>query len=357
MAFNRLIPFVGFHTRIADHEAVPALIRLLAEGLAPLGCNALILEFNPGYSYRCFPQYTTGTFNARSAALLRDACRKHHIRLIPLFQGLSHQSDFSPEPWPLFKDHPELLETPDISKDAAWPDFYCHSWCASNDDVYKFVLPMIDELADVFEPEVMHIGIDEVFELGEDSCPRCRGKNKADLLARTVKKLYDHLASKNIETMMWGDRLLDAAKLGYQMWEADKFGMHPAFDDKDRIRRDIMICDWHYDYHDHGYPSVDQFMEAGFYTIPSVAVDIRQVKHFWSHCLEAVYLGKKMNWPGQMAGMLFTHWTPLTASGVDDLLRGIRRETVDRTIPFGSGETGEVIGQMMAAVKQMRKVQ
>lgn len=356
MAFDRSIPLVGFHTRIADKAAVPGLIRLLEEGLAPLGVNTLILEFNPGYAYKCFPEYSTGTFDEADAILVRDTCERLGIRPVPLFQCLSHQSNFSAVPWPLFQAHPELLETPEVPADAQWPDIYCHSWCASNDDIWTYVFPMIDELAEVFRAEAVHIGIDEVFDIAEESCPRCHGKRPADLLSRTVRILHDHLAEKGLDTMMWGDRLLDADKLGYQMWEADKFGMHPAFFDEQNIARDIIICDWHYDLHDHGYPSVGQFMEGGFFTVPSVAANLEQVKHFWGFCLEHLYLGRKRHWPGKLGGILFTHWNPLTEQGATQLLAGIRGEPIDTSELYGSGRTGDVIGKMAVRAGQFRKV-
>lgn len=372
MAFDRSIPFVGLHTRLADHDAVPNLVRLIEEGLVPAGINTLILEFNPGYAWRCYPEFSTGTFNRQDALQVKAVCGRHGIRIIPLFQCLSHQSPFGPEPWPLFKAHPEFLETPDVPADARWPDFYCHSWCASNDDVYPYVFAMIDELIEDFSPDIVHIGLDEVFEIGEDSCPRCRGKNKAELFGRTVKILHDHLAEKGIRTMMWGDRLLDADKLGYQMWEADKLGMYPAFDRPDQISRDILICDWHYDKHDHGYPSIGQFMQNGFFTIPSVAVDLDQARFFWGFCLEYAYLAKKYDWPGKLGGLLFTNWQPLSAAGCELILRGIQQslprdatklgqlptaalDIQPGSDPWGPDRTGLVVGSMAAAVAAFRK--
>jgi hypothetical protein len=356
MAFNRDIPFVGFHTRIADHDSVPGLIRLIEEGLAPMGFNTLILEFNPGFRYRCFPEFSNGTLDFDDAVQIREVCRKHNIRPVPLFQCLSHQSNFGPKPWPLYEEHPELLETPGIPRDAGWPDFYCHSWCASNDDIYQYVFPMIDELIEAFQPEAFHIGLDEVFEIGEEECPRCKGKDKAALFARAVKILHDYLTEKGIETMMWGDRLLDAEKLGYQMWEADKFGMYPAFDRKDEVTRDIMICDWHYDLHDHGYPSIGQFMEDGFFTIPSIASDLEQCKHFWGFCLEFKYLARKFKWPGKLGGILCTHWSPLTPQGVEDLLKGIQGQPVDFKEKYSSARTGNVIRNIIPQAKNFKKV-
>ena len=356
MAIDKSIPFVGFHTRFAFHEAVDALLELIDQGLAPMGINNLILEFNPGYAYRCFPQYSTGTVTYEDCERIREFCKARGIRVIPLFQCLSHQADhMSNTPsgaWPLLDQNPQFMETPDVPGDATWPQFYTHSWCASNDDIYEYIFPMMDELIEVFEADVMHIGIDEVFDIGEDSCPRCKGKNKAELLARTVKILHDHLAEKGVETMMWGDRLLNAEKLGYQMWEADKFGMWPAFDMEDQVTRDIIITDWHYDLHDHGYPSIGQFMEAGFNVIPSLGGNEKQAAHFWHYALEYLYLGNKFGWKGKMLGLLFTQWRPMTVEIAQEILAGIRLER--EFDPESRGDVGRTIGKIAPVGRHLR---
>lgn len=315
--------FVGFHTRFADHEAVDGLLKLIDQGLAPMGINALILEFNPGYSYRCFPEYSNGTVTYEDCVKIRDFCRERGIKAMPLFQCLSHQSDHmkSSSAWKLLKAHPEFDETPDVPDDAKWPDFYTHSWCAANDGIYEYVFPMMDELIEAFDTDVLHIGMDEVFDIA--SCPRCKDQKPDALFARTVKILHDHLAEKGVRTMMWGDRLLDAQKLGYQMWEADKFGMYPAFDRADEVTRDILITDWHYDLHDHGYPSVSQFMKGGFEVIPSLGSNPEQALHFTKFAMEDIYMGNKYGWPGRVAGLLFTQWKAMTAQGAEEVLHGI----------------------------------
>jgi hypothetical protein len=151
--------------------------------------------------------------------------------------------------------------------------------------------------------------------------------------------------------MMWGDRLLNAEKLGYQMWEADKFGIYPAFDREDEVTRDIIICDWHYDMHDHGYPSVGQFMQAGFDVIPSLGADEKQASHFWFYAIEYLYLGNKFGWKGSMLGLLATQWKPLDAEGVDRLLAGIRKETAyDPEVR----DVGRVIAKIVPAGKFLR---
>lgn len=318
-------PFFGFHTRFADHEAVDGLLRLIEKGLAPLGINALILEFNPGYSYRCFPEYSNGTVTFEDCLRIKEACKDNGIKAIPLFQCLSHQSDqiMGGKAWPLLKAHPEFCETPNVPENAKWPDFYTHCWCASNDGIYKYIFPMMDELIEVFEADVVHVGIDEVFEIGTDVCERCKGKNKAELLARTVKILHDHLKEKNVNMMMWGDRLLNAHALGYQTWEADELGMHHAFDRADEVTRDIVITDWHYDIHEGGYPSIQKFTDAGFKTIAAFGGNVSQVAHFSKYCMDLLSKSDNARIKENFEGFLFTHWSTLNDDDVTKILAGI----------------------------------
>jgi hypothetical protein len=46
----------------------------------------------------------------------------------------------------------------------------------------------------VFETNAFHAGMDEVFYIGSDQCPRCNGKDKAKLFADEVTVIRDHLA-------------------------------------------------------------------------------------------------------------------------------------------------------------------
>ena len=75
-------------------------------------------------------------------------------------------------------------------------------------------------------------------------CPRCGGRDKAELFAGEVRTIRDHLKQKNRELWIWGDRLLDGKTTGLGMWEASYNNTHRAID---MIPKDVMICDWHYE--------------------------------------------------------------------------------------------------------------
>lgn len=291
----------GFHMRFSSHEDVPALKWVIEDALVPMGVNILILEVNTNFMFESHPEVAGGTLTAEDAHELTTLCKKNDIRLIPLFECLGHQG-WGGTPNTLLEKYPEFDETPYILRDAKWPDFYCRSWCPLHPDINKIIFDLMDELIDAFEADAFHVGMDEVFAIGDDKCPRCKGKDKAWLYAKAVNDYYKHLVNeKGVEMFMWGDRLIDAKTLGYTQWEADIYGISSAID---MIPKDIIICDWHYEMGEH-YRSVEYFMDKGFRVFPSCWKDTDAALAFFNHSFD-VY--KKHEHPERMLGMLVTGW-------------------------------------------------
>jgi hypothetical protein len=64
------------------------------------------------------------------------------------------------------------------------------------------------------------------------------------LFAGEVKLIRNHLALKNRELWIWGDRLINGRSTGMGFWEASYNYTWRAID---MIPKDIVICDWHYE--------------------------------------------------------------------------------------------------------------
>jgi len=143
---------------------------------------------------------------------------------------------------------------------------YCRSWCPQHPEVNPIIFSLMDELLAAFEADAFHVGMDEVFLIGEEACPRCKGKDKGELFALAVNDYYKHLVQgKKVEMLMWVDRTVAAEKINYGEWEASKNGTAGAID---RISKDIVICDWHYELRP-AYESVPMFLEKGFRVWPA----------------------------------------------------------------------------------------
>ena len=257
-------PWRGVHIMAPGHDGVPLLKRAIAEAMAPLGVNALLLEVNYRYQYRSHPDLADpGGLTRDDARDLAALCRARGIRLIPLFNCLGHQS-WAGRTFPLLAKHPEFDETPQVPADNK--GIYCRSWCPLHPDVNAVVFALMDELLAAFEADALHVGMDEVFLVASDQCPRCRGKDPAELFAKAMTDYHRHLVGRrNVEMLMWGDRLLDDATMKYGRWESSRNGTAGAID---RVPKDIVLCDWHYEPRD-SYPSVPYFQEKGFRVWPA----------------------------------------------------------------------------------------
>jgi hypothetical protein len=245
-------------------QELPLLKRAIVEALVPLGVNTLLLEVDYDFEIQSHPELQGGRpLSKADARDLAALCREHGIRLIPLFNCLGHQS-WAKQTGPLLTKYPELDETPQVPPDNA--GIYCRSWCPLNPKTNEIIFSLLDELADAFQADALHTGMDEVFLIGSDHCPRCKGKDPADLFARAVNDLHRHLVERKRLTMLiWGDRLLDDAAMKYGKWEASDNGTAPAID---QIPKDIIVCDWHYEPREE-YPSVPYFQQKGFRVLPS----------------------------------------------------------------------------------------
>jgi hypothetical protein len=262
--------------------------------------NVLILEFNYGVKFTKRPEVSEpDALSLDQVRQLADASRSAGIRLIPMINLLGHQS-WAKTTFGLLRAHPEFDETP--GKYPSNEGTYCRSYCPLHPQVHAVLFDLIDELLDATGADAFHAGMDEVFLLGEADCPRCRGKNKAELLAGEVKTIHDHLAARGKEMWMWGDRFLDGSVTGIGKWEASMNETAPALA---LIPKDVVIADWHYE---QAHPTAAYFALSGFRVVSSpwrrsaVALEqLAQVRDGRAHSTPEV--------GGRMLGMLQTTWT------------------------------------------------
>lgn len=303
------LPWRGQHLSCSTQEGAETLIRLINEHLGPMGVNVLVIEVNYNFQFQSHPELSQGTLDKAAARRIAAAAKKHEMRIIPLLNCLGHQS-WAENTFILLREHPEFDETPDIPFNN--PDIYCRSWCPLHPGVNPLVYDLMDELLDAFEAHALHVGMDEVFLIGSDQCPRCRGKNKAELFAKAVNDYYTYLKSKGAGMLMWGDRFIDAQEMTYGEWEAS---MNETASAVAMVPKDIIICDWHYEPRD-DYPSVRWFQQQGFRTLVSPWRNPKSAEALINCALN--------NRTEKLLGVLFTGWS--TGDGGSRLLAGLRGE-------------------------------
>ena len=275
----------GFHVMIESPEDAEGLISEIP-ALAGLGVNLIVAEIDYNYEFVSHPELRSDkAVSKETVKRIVALCRQHRIRLVPEFQSLGHQS-WGGKTYPLLAKYPQFDESPgkypgNRGKEPMGNDFYCRSWCPLHPDLPAVVFALYDEIIDAFEADALHVGMDEVFVIGDDACPRCRGKSPARLFAKAVSDAHDHIVGvRGKEMMMWGDRLIDGTETGYGMWEASKNETYPAVD---LIPKDIVICDWHYErayetQRTYGFPSVKMFLDKGFRVLPTSFRDPKAVR-------------------------------------------------------------------------------
>lgn len=292
----------GLHLMAPTPEEMPLALRFIQEALPKEGVNVLVLEFDYHYQFTKHPEVADpDALSLDNVKQLADACRKAGVRLIPQINCLGHQS-WAKTTFGLLRSHPEFDET-----EGKYPQnegIYCRSYCPLHPGLHAVLFDLIDELADATGADAFHVGMDEVFLIGENDCPRCQGKDKAALFAGEVRALHDHIAATKRTMWMWGDRFLDGETTGLGKWEASQNHTFPAIES---VPRDIVICDWHYE---QAAPTPEHFAVEGFPVLacpwrqPEVALaQLTEIRGVRAHATDEI--------AGRMQGMLATTWTNL----------------------------------------------
>lgn len=252
-------PIQGIHFQSPRPDDVGMCVEFIRNDLSKYDLNTLIMEINYNYQYTSHPELAGG-LSKDDLLALSNACKENGIEFIPMINCLGHQS-WAKYTFALLTHYPEFDETP--GKYPGNEDIYCRSYCPNHPDVHEIIFALIDELCEVTGAKSFHVGLDETFILADDDCPRCGGKDPAEVFAHEVNTLHQHLSSKEIKMMMWGDRLIDGDVTGIGKWEASEQGTAPAIQ---LIPKDIIICDWHYE---KAHPTMIDFALNGFDVLPS----------------------------------------------------------------------------------------
>ena len=312
---DSILPVRGFAIAAPNPDNVENFIRFINEELAPRHVNTLLLRVDFNYQYESHPELRdSNALSKHDVRKIVKACKKNNIAIIPQINLLGHQS-WASTPYKLLKVYPEFDETPWVKfpEKYVWPNadgLYCKSYCPLHPGVHKVVFHLIDEICDVFEASAFHAGMDEVFYIGEQKCPRCGGLDKAELFAGEVTLIRNHLAEKNKSLWIWGDRLLDGKTTGLGEWEASYNSTHRAID---MIPKDVVICDWHYET---PAPTAAYFALKGFKVItcpwrePGVALD-------QLHLMVDLRQHANRETKNRYQGMMQTVW-----SGADSFMNG-----------------------------------
>lgn len=289
---------IAMHCAVISDETGRELLSEIPK-LRKKGVNTLILQIGYNYQWTTHPELIEeDALSAEVAGEIAQTCRANGISIIPEINCVGHQS-WEETTFSLLRVYPDFDETP-----GQYPNnegIYCRSWCTSNDAIYPIVFDLIDEITKVFKTTNIHIGLDEIFLIGEDGCRRCKGKSKSDLLAKAINRFYDYcVKTKKLKMYIWGDRLINGydKRTDYNCkWQTSHNGTYSAIDS---IAKDIIICDWHYD-ENKAYGSIPYFLEKGFAVLPASYQDVDAARKLIKYSLT-------FRENGNMLGHMYTTW-------------------------------------------------
>ncbi len=303
----------GFRTYLPPRDKLSDFYRII-DFLAYYKYNRLMLEVGGAMEYKRHPEINTkwvelckdinaysgrgneiqrsfgwckNSFhcdNAGGSYLMQDEvreivayCRSRGIEVIPECPTFSH-CDY------LVMAHPEIAERSN--------DPYPDSYCPKHPDTYTYVFDILDEVIEVFQPQAINIGHDEAYSVS--ICPKCKNTSQPRAYADDVWKIRDFLASKNIRTYMWGEKMLKSYdRSGNPVGGTGCKGWSPRlYPCRDMLPRDVMILHWYWPFN----PKYDDVYHERNMDVVYGNVSVKNVKQWDSRRKRGIHGGFVGNW-------------------------------------------------------------
>jgi hypothetical protein len=125
-----------------------------------------------------------------------------------------------------------------VNYNAVTPNYH-KAYCLSEPRSYEIVDRTLDYVMKTYNPPIIHIGHDELWEAATDSRCQQSGLTHAELVYKDLMHWYQKIKSHNPKTviMVWDDLFRDAPA-------GEVTG--PLKDFTPRIPKDIVLCPWYY---------------------------------------------------------------------------------------------------------------
>jgi len=294
------LPVRSFAIGSPAPDKFASFIDFINDDLSKTAVNQLFLRINYNYQFKSHPELAEkNALSEQQVKKLVNTAAKHNIEIIPIINLLGYQSWKQDNIRSLLTVYPEFEEP--AGKKLLDKDFYTRAYCPNHPEVHEVVFALVDELVEVFSAKGVHVGMDEVFILGEEGCSRCKGKNKAELFANEVNRIQAHLAKNNIAMYIWGDRLLDGKTTGLGKWAASINDTDSAID---LISKEVIICDWQYKF---APPTPGYFAVKGFDVI-SASYQVPSVAEFQLSNMIGMRANSRDTIKNRLLGIMHTYW-------------------------------------------------
>ncbi len=145
--------------------------------------------------------------------------------------------------------------------------------CGGNDETYKVICDILDEITEIFPSRYVHLGGDEAPKQNWQKCPRCQAKIKEmglkgeeGLQAYMFNYFADYLAKKGKTAIGWNECLNDGLAPGIvcQHWTPKLFGRNALSVKHVNNGRKTIVSDYAKTYFDYAYAMTPLKKTFGF---------------------------------------------------------------------------------------------
>ncbi|XP_076054038.1 hexosaminidase D-like [Oratosquilla oratoria] len=204
---NYIPPHRVVHFDLKGAPLKPSVYKTLVPWLKELGATAVLLEYEDMYPFRGrLSSIAAGNHYTSSQIKEIDSlCREAGLEVIPLVQTFGHlELALKHERFAHLREVPELPQ----------------AICPSLNESLWLVRSLVDQVMALHpQSRYLHIGCDEVFQIGE--CQRCRQKSREALFLQHVVTVARHVREKHHAIpIVWDDMLRhvsDAAMNEYNL--------------------------------------------------------------------------------------------------------------------------------------------
>ena len=220
----------------------------------------VILEYWGTFPYACMPElsWADRAFTKDEVRSLAALVRSYGMEVIPMINHFGHATQSRGCHGRHVTLNRNLRRTLLFEPDG-W------TWCVSNPDTYRLLAQMRAEQLE-FAPgaKYFHLGFDEAYSFA--TCPICRKRVPAELLAEYVNRLTEDLSAEGIRPILWHDMFIRRSAFGDGPIVANGDNRDTA-DALDLLDRRILMADWQYDYRNGFNPTTPIFIAKGFDTV------------------------------------------------------------------------------------------
>jgi hexosaminidase len=171
---------------------------------------------------------------------------------------------------------------------AAYPEYSCNGgpfevpttfgikedvFCPGKKDTITFITNILDEFADLFPSNIIHIGGDEVPKIRWENCTDCQArikregfKDERDLETQFINHMTSYLLQKDITPIVWNDIIhenLPLAVIGQHWLRGDNLVLNHL-----RKGRKFIMSGYFYTYLDYPYTMTPLWKAYSFEPIP-----------------------------------------------------------------------------------------